>query len=104
MSDHIRLRTGARNIRRCSVLALTHKSRKRERPMRRLNTASLAILGTTAMIISVLASPAMAEGTKAKGTMAKSAKHTQAQTKGSQTLAQGQRNVTRSHRISNANA
>jgi hypothetical protein len=76
--------------------------------MRRLNTASLAILGTTAMIISVLASPAMAEGTKAKGTMAKSAKHTQAQTKGSQTLAKGQHQVphhaARSQRISNANA
>jgi hypothetical protein len=105
MSDHIRLRTGAaRNIRRSSVLALTHKSQKRERPMTRLKTASLSILGTTAIVISVLASPAMAEGTKAKGTMAKSAKHTQAQTKGSQTLAKGQRNVTRSHRISNANA
>jgi|1185.fasta_scaffold54259_1 hypothetical protein len=76
--------------------------------MTRLKTASLAILGTTAMIISVLASPAMAEGTKAKGTMAKSAKHTQAQIKGSQTLAKGQRHVqhhaTPSRRISSANA
>src|SRR5436189_4073743 len=76
--------------------------------MTRLKTASLAILGTTAMIISVLASPAMAEGTKAKGTMAKSAKHTQAQIKGSQTLAKGQRHVqhhaTPSQRISSANA
>jgi hypothetical protein len=76
--------------------------------MTRPKTASLAILGTTAMIISVLASPAIAEGTKAKGTMAKSAKHTQAQIKGSQTVAKGQRHVqhhaTRSQRISSANA
>ena len=72
--------------------------------MRRLNTASLAILGSAAMVVSVLAGPAMAEGTMAKG-----AKHTQAQTKGSQTLAKGQRHVQRhatyrSQRISNANA
>ena len=72
--------------------------------MRRLNTASLAILGTAGIVLSVLVSPAMAEGTKAK-----SAKHTQVQTKGSQTLAKGQRHVQhhatyRSQRISNANA
>ena len=75
--------------------------------MKRLNTASVAILGTAAIVISVLASPAMAEGTKAKGTMAKSAKHTQAQTKGSQPLAKGQqvqRHAIGSQRISNANA
>jgi len=75
--------------------------------MKRLNTASVAILGTAAIVISVLASPAMAEDTKAKGTMAKSAKHTQAQTKGSQPLAKGQqvqRHAIRSQRISNANA
>ncbi|HTD85870.1 MAG TPA: hypothetical protein VK850_04780 [Candidatus Binatia bacterium] len=72
--------------------------------MRRRNTASLAILGTAAIVISVLASPAMAEGTMAKG-----AKHTQAQTKGSQTLDKGQRHVqrhatNRSQRVGNANA
>jgi hypothetical protein len=73
--------------------------------MTRLKTASLAILGTAAIVVSVLASPAMAEGTKAKGTMAKGAKYTQAQTKGSQTLAKGQRHATyRSQRIRNANA
>ena len=64
--------------------------------MTRLNTASLAILGTAAIVVSVLASPAMAEGTMAKG-----AKHTQTQTKGSQSLAKGQRQV---HAIRNANA
>ena len=69
-----------------------------------LKTVSLAILGTAAIVVSVLASPAMAEGTMAKG-----AKHTQAQTKGSQTLAKGQRHVQRhatdrSQRIRNANA
>jgi hypothetical protein len=70
--------------------------------MTRLNTASLALLGTATIVISVLASPAMAEGTMAKG-----AKYTQAQTKGSQTLAKGQRHVQRhatSQRIRNANA
>ncbi|HLZ02657.1 MAG TPA: hypothetical protein VKR55_10965 [Bradyrhizobium sp.] len=73
--------------------------------MTRLNTASLAILGTAAIAASMLASPAMAEGTMAKGTMAKHAKYTQAQTKGSQTLAKGQRHATyRSERIRNANA
>jgi hypothetical protein len=56
---------------------------------RLLNTASVAILGTAAIVVSVLASPAMAEGT-----MGKSAKHTQAQ-KGSQTLAKGQRHFQR---------
>src|SRR5436309_7936951 len=100
--DHIDLSTW--NIRRPSVLAPGYKSQKRERPMRRLNTASLAILGTAGIVLSVLVSPAMAEGTKAK-----SAKHTQVQTKGSQTLAKGQRHVQhhatyRSQRISNANA
>ena len=72
--------------------------------MMRLKTASLAILGTAAIVLSVLASPAMAEGTTAKGTMkgtmakgtmAKSEKYTQAQTKGSQTLAKGQRHMQR---------
>jgi hypothetical protein len=76
--------------------------------MTRLKTASLAILGTAAIVVSVLASPAMAEGKMAKGT-AKGAKYTQAQTKGSQTLAKGQRHVQRqaayrSARIRNANA
>ena len=71
---------------------------------RLLNTASLAILGTAAIVVCVLASPAMAEGTMAKG-----AKYTQVQTKGSQTLAKGQRHVQRhatyrSQRIANANA
>ncbi|MCA6112937.1 hypothetical protein [Bradyrhizobium cenepequi] len=70
----------------------------------RLKTASLAILGTAAIAVSVLASPVMAEGAMAKG-----AKYTQAQTKGSQTLAKGQRHVQRhatyrSQRIRNANA
>ncbi|MEK9284432.1 MULTISPECIES: hypothetical protein [unclassified Bradyrhizobium] len=69
-----------------------------------LKTASLAILGTAAIVVSALASPAMAEGTMAKG-----ARHTQAQTTGSQTLAKGQRHVQRhatyrSQRIRNANA
>jgi len=63
----------------------------------RLKTASLAILGTVAIGISVLASPAMAEGKTAKGTMAKGAKYSQAQAKGDQTLAKGQR-------VRNANA
>lgn len=74
--------------------------------MKRLKTASLAILGTAAIVVSVLASPAMAEGKMAKG-----AKYTQAQTKtkGAQTLATGQRHVQRhatyrSQRIRNANA
>jgi len=62
----------------------------------RLKTASLAILGTAAIVVSVLASPATA-----KGTMAKGAKD--------QTLAKEQRHVqrhatSRSARISNANA
>jgi hypothetical protein len=73
----------------------------------RLKTASLAILGTAAIVVSVLASPAMAEGTMAKG-----AKYTQAQTKGSQTLAKGQRHrffsrstrPSAAQRIRNANA
>jgi hypothetical protein len=73
--------------------------------MMRLKTASLAILGTAAIVISVLASPAMAEGKMAKGTMAKGAKYAQTQTKGSQTLAKGQRHATyKSQRIRNANA
>jgi hypothetical protein len=64
--------------------------------MMRLKTASLAILGTAAIVVSVLASPATA-----KGTMAKGAKD--------QTLAKEQRHVqrhatSRSARISNANA
>ena len=72
--------------------------------MTRLNTASLAILGSAAIVVSVLASPAMAEGKMAKG-----AKYTQAQTKGSQTLDKGQRHVqrhatNRSQRIGKANA
>ena len=73
--------------------------------MMRLKTASLAMLGTAAIVVSVLASPAMAEGKMAKGTMAKGAKYTQAQTKGTQTLAKGQRHATyKSQRIRNANA
>jgi hypothetical protein len=81
--------------------------------MTRLKTASLAILGTAAMVISVIASPAMAEGKMAKGTMAKStmakgAKYSQAQAKGDQTLGKGQRHVQRhatySQRVRNANA
>ena len=77
--------------------------------MMRLKTASLAILGTAAIVISVLASPAMAEGKMAKGTMAKGAKYSQAQAKGDQTLGKGQRHVQRhatfrSQRIRNANA
>lgn len=83
--------------------------------MMRLKTVSLAVLGTAAIVGSVLASPAMAEGAKAKGTMAKEtmaketmvkgtmakgAKHTQAQT-----LAKGQRHASyRSQRIRGANA
>jgi len=64
--------------------------------MMRLKTASLAILGTAAIVVSVLASPATA-----KGTMAKGAKD--------QTLAKEQRHVqrhatSRSARISNDNA
>ncbi|VIO75456.1 hypothetical protein [Bradyrhizobium ivorense] len=76
----------------------------------RLKTVSLAVLGTAAIVGSVLASPAMAEGAKAKGTMAKEtmvkgtmakgAKHTQGQT-----LAKGQRHASyRSQRIRGANA
>ncbi|WGR93846.1 MULTISPECIES: hypothetical protein [unclassified Bradyrhizobium] len=77
--------------------------------MTRLKTATLAVLGTAAIVGSVLASPAMAEGTTAKSTMTKGAKYTQAQTKGSQTRAEGQRHVQRhatyrSQRIRNANA
>jgi hypothetical protein len=72
--------------------------------MTRLKTASLAMLGSAAIVVSVLASPAMAEGKMAKG-----GKYTQAQTTGSQTLAKGQRHVQRhatyrSQRIRNANA
>lgn len=72
--------------------------------MTKLKTASVAILGAAAIVASVLASPAMAEGKMAKG-----AKYTQAQNKGSQTLAKGQRHVQRhatyrSQRIRNANA
>ncbi len=72
--------------------------------MTRLKTASLAILGTAAIVVSVLASPAVAEGKMAKG-----AKYTQAQAKGSQTLTKRQRHVLRhvtyrSRRIRNANA
>src|SRR5215475_7905000 len=79
---------------------LGHKSRKRERPMMRPKTASLAILGTAAIAISALAAPAMAEGK-----MGKSAKYTQAQTKQSHTLAKGQRHATyHSQRIRRANA
>ncbi len=75
--------------------------------MTKLKTASLAILGTAAIVVSVLASPAMAEGTE--GTMAKGAKYTQAQPKGSQTLAKGQHQIQRhatyrSQRIRKANA
>ncbi|MGF6306759.1 hypothetical protein ABIB82_000906 [Bradyrhizobium sp. i1.8.4] len=74
--------------------------------MPKLKTASLAILGTAAIVASVLASPAMAEGK-----IAKDAKYTQAQTrtKGTQTHATGQRHFQRdaaypSQRIRNANA
>jgi len=63
-------------------------------------TASLAILGTAAIVISVLAGPAMAEGKMGKG-----AKHVQAQTKQSQTLAKGQRHAAyHSQRVRRANA
>lgn len=70
----------------------------------RLKTASLVILGTAAIGISVLASPAMAEGKMAKG-----AKYTQAQTKGDQALSKGQRHgqrhaTYRSQRVRNAHA
>jgi hypothetical protein len=71
--------------------------------MTRLKTTSLAILGAAAIVVSVLASPAIAEGTTAKGKMAKGAKYTQ-----TQTLAKGQRHVQRhatySQRMRNANA
>jgi hypothetical protein len=74
----------------------------------KLKTASLVILGTAAMVISTLASPAMAEGKMAKGTMAKDAKVSQAQTQGDQTLGKGQRQVQRhatySKRVRGANA
>jgi len=72
----------------------------------KLKTASLAILGTAAMVISTLASPAMAEGKMAKGTMAKGAKYSQAQTRGDQKLGKGQRqrHATYSKRIRSANA
>src|SRR5438445_12055328 len=108
MPDHIGLRSCARNIRLPPYL-LDHKSQIRERPMTRRKTASIAILGTAAIVISVLASPAMAEGKMAKGTMAKGAKYSQAQAKGDQTLGKGQRHVQRhatfrSQRIRNANA
>ena len=69
----------------------------------RLKSASLAILGIAALGASMLASPAVAEGTKAK------AKHTQAQAKVSQS-AKGQRQVQRhatnrsSQRMRNASA
>lgn len=78
--------------------------------MMRVKTASLAILGTAAIVVSVLASPAMAKGTT------RGAKDNQAncvgsncQTKGSQTLAKEQRHVQRhatyrSERIRSANA
>lgn len=77
--------------------------------MTRLKTASLAILGTAAIVVCVLASPAMAKDTMAKATMAKNAKYTQAQNKGSQTLARQQRQVqrhatSRSKQFRNANA
>ena len=66
----------------------------------RPKTASLAILGTAAIVISVLAAPAMAEGK-----MGKSAKYTQAQTKQSHTLAKGQRHATyHNQRVRRANA
>jgi hypothetical protein len=77
----------------------------------RLKTASLAILGTAAIVVSVLASPAMAEGAKgAKGV--KGPKYTQAQTNGSQTVAKGQHHgffsrstrPSAARRIRNANA
>jgi hypothetical protein len=69
----------------------------------KLNTASLAILGIAAFGASMLTSPAMAEGTKAKG-----AKHTQAQAKVSQ-AAKGQNHIQRhatyrSQRMRNASA
>ena len=68
--------------------------------MMRPKTASLAILGTAAIVMSVLAAPAMAEGKMGKG-----AKYTQAQTKQSHTLAKGQRHATyHSQRVRRANA
>ena len=64
--------------------------------MMRLKTASLAVLGTAAIVGFVFAGPALAQGTTTKGamakdSMAKGAKYSQAQTKGSQTLARGER-------------
>jgi hypothetical protein len=68
--------------------------------MTRPKTASLAILGTAAIVMSVLAAPAMAEGKMGKG-----AKYTQAQTKQSHILAKGQRHATyHSQRARRANA
>jgi hypothetical protein len=67
--------------------------------MMRPKTASLAILGTAAIVISALAGPAMAEGKMGK------AKYAQTQTKQSQTLTKGQRHATyHSQRIRRANA
>ncbi|MGQ0681744.1 hypothetical protein [Bradyrhizobium sp.] len=67
-----------------------------------LKISRLAILGTAAIAISVLASPAMAEGKMAKG-----AKYTQPQTKQSKMI-EGQRvqrqATYRSQRIRDANA
>ncbi|MBR0839325.1 hypothetical protein JQ607_03870 [Bradyrhizobium liaoningense] len=69
--------------------------------MMRLKIASLAILSGAAVVVSVVASPAM------EGKMAKGGKYTQVQTKGSHTSAKGhvQRHATyRNQRIRSANA
>jgi len=70
---------------RRSPRLLDGKSQKRERPMMRLKTSSLAMLGISALVVSMLASPAMAKGSK--DTMAKGAK--------AQTVAKEQRHVKR---------
>ena len=79
--------------------------------MTRLKTASLAILGTAAILASALASPAMAEGTTAKGAKDKQAKcvGSNCQIKGPGTLAKDQRHMQRhaayrGERFRNANA
>ncbi|MCA6120709.1 hypothetical protein J6500_02150 [Bradyrhizobium sp. WSM 1704] len=75
--------------------------------MTKLKAASLAILGTTAIVASVLSSPAMAEGKMAKEAKYTQARYTQTQgkSKGAHALATGQRHATyRSHRMRSANA
>ena len=74
--------------------------------MTRLKTAGLAILGTAAIIASVLAGPAMAKDTMAKDATTKS---TMAKATKTKTLAKDQRHIqrhatNRSERFRNANA